>query len=205
MLLQFSISNISTGVKIFLLKLTINSSNSSSFKHYCWRGTIHPSFQYFRQLSTVTTSLTHRSPTCTHCTGESKSGKKCFHWMKRSDINVFLLSAGLVFWQLCFSAANGFSVSLPFSSPSSHQRSELSSFLFIRWSNNLDFKLTEFSSSCSFQYFGSSILALSVAAACMGHLEKAIWSNPDVRTYILQLTNTYMFFFSIRRKTQRLK
>merc|ERR1712241_967633 len=28
------------------------------------------------------------------------------------------------------------------------------------------------------QYFGSSILALSVAAACMGHLEKAIWSNP---------------------------
>ena len=119
--------------------------------------------------------------------------------------DIFLLSAGLVFWQLCFSAANGFSVSLPFSSPSSHQRSELSSFLFIRWSNNLDFKLAEFSSTCSFQYFGSSILALSVAAACMGHLEKAIWSNPDVRTHILQLTNIYVFFFSIRRKTQRLK
>ena len=28
-----------------------------------------------RQLSTVTTSLSHRSPTCTHCTGDSKSGQ----------------------------------------------------------------------------------------------------------------------------------
>ena len=27
------------------------------------------------------------------------------------------------------------------------------------------------------QYFGSAILALAVAAACMGHLEKMIWSN----------------------------
>ena len=29
------------------------------------------------------------------------------------------------------------------------------------------------------QYFGSSILVLAAAAALMGHLEKAIWSNKE--------------------------
>merc|ERR1711920_950164 len=52
------------------------------------------------------------------------------------------------------------------------------------------------------QYFGSSILALSVAAACMGHLEKAIWSNPDYKeknteAQIVNTTGLFLILFSM--------
>merc|ERR1712088_1147476 len=47
-----------------------------------------------------------------------------------------------------------------------------SAFLFPKFSPEIRALILPFH-----QYFGSSILALSVAAACMGHLEKAIWSN----------------------------
>jgi len=45
-------------------------------------------------------------------------------------------------------------------------------FLFPKFSSDLRALVLEFH-----QYFGSSILALAGAAALMGHLEKAIWSN----------------------------
>merc|ERR1712086_180918 len=45
-------------------------------------------------------------------------------------------------------------------------------FLFPKFSPEIRALLLPFH-----QYFGSSILALAVAAACMGHLEKMIWSN----------------------------
>ena len=33
------------------------------------------------------------------------------------------------------------------------------------------------------QYFGSCILVLAGAAACMGHLQKQIWSNKEYSKY----------------------
>merc|ERR1712154_75059 len=47
-------------------------------------------------------------------------------------------------------------------------------FLFPRFSGDIRALLLPFH-----QYFGSSILVLSGAAALMGHLEKAIWSNKE--------------------------
>merc|ERR1712228_907137 len=47
-----------------------------------------------------------------------------------------------------------------------------SAFLFPKFSPEIRALLLPFH-----QYFGSSILCLAVAAALMGHLEKAIWSN----------------------------
>jgi len=46
-----------------------------------------------------------------------------------------------------------------------------SAFLFPKFSPNIRAIILPFH-----QYFGSSILVLSVAAACLGHLEKALWS-----------------------------
>ena len=49
------------------------------------------------------------------------------------------------------------------------------------------------------QYFGSAILALAVAAACMGHLEKMIWSNmAGVREIFCSFTlgERYNYIFS---------
>jgi len=49
-----------------------------------------------------------------------------------------------------------------------------SAFLFPKFSPEIRSLLMPFH-----QYFGSSILCLAVAAALMGHLEKAIWSNKN--------------------------
>ena len=47
-------------------------------------------------------------------------------------------------------------------------------FLFPKFSGDIRALVLPFH-----QYFGSSILVLAAAAALMGHLEKAIWSNKD--------------------------
>merc|ERR1712149_154711 len=47
-------------------------------------------------------------------------------------------------------------------------------FLFPKCSGDIRALLLPFH-----QYFGSSILVLAAAAALMGHLEKAIWSNKE--------------------------
>merc|ERR1711971_764946 len=53
------------------------------------------------------------------------------------------------------------------------------------------------------QYFGSSILALAVAAACMGHLEKMIWSNPagyvakSTEAQIVNTTGLFLVLFAM--------
>merc|ERR1711990_1392070 len=53
------------------------------------------------------------------------------------------------------------------------------------------------------QYFGSSILALAVAAACMGHLEKMIWSNQagyvakDSEAQIVNTTGLFLILFAM--------
>merc|ERR1712107_545747 len=53
------------------------------------------------------------------------------------------------------------------------------------------------------QYFGSAILALAVAAACMGHLEKMIWSNmagyvaKDTEAQIVNTTGLFLVLFAM--------
>merc|ERR1711973_23246 len=53
------------------------------------------------------------------------------------------------------------------------------------------------------QYFGSAILALAVAAACMGHLEKMIWSNmagyvaKDAEAQIVNTTGLFLVLFAM--------
>merc|ERR1712193_246699 len=53
------------------------------------------------------------------------------------------------------------------------------------------------------QYFGSAILDMAVAAACMGHLEKMIWSNKagyvakDTEAQIVNTTGLFLILFAI--------
>merc|ERR1712179_405646 len=73
-----------------------------------------------------------------------------------------------------------------------------SAFLFPKFSPEIRALLLPFH-----QYFGSSILALAVAAACMGHLEKMIWSNPagyaakDMEAQIVNTTGLFLILFAI--------
>merc|ERR1711970_704469 len=71
-------------------------------------------------------------------------------------------------------------------------------FLFPKFSPEIRSLLLPFH-----QYFGSSILALAVAAACMGHLEKMIWSNQagyvakDSEAQIVNTTGLFLILFSM--------
>jgi len=73
-----------------------------------------------------------------------------------------------------------------------------SAFLFPKFSPEIRALILPFH-----QYFGSSILALSVAAACMGHLEKMIWSNQagyvakDTEAQIVNTTGLFLILFAI--------
>ena len=128
---------------------------------------------------------------------QKNHAKKIVKQHNRLDLT-FFSSAGWVFWQPCSLDVSGV-LALPLSfSLNSHQRSEPFSFLSIRYlgPEYLDFWHLRNSwfaiETWPFQYFGSSILALAVAAACMGHLEKMIWSNmAGVKTHFRS------FFFNI--------
>merc|ERR1712203_325995 len=71
-------------------------------------------------------------------------------------------------------------------------------FLFPKFSPEIRALLLPFH-----QYFGSSILALAVAAACMGHLEKMIWSNmagyvaKDTEAQIVNTTGLFLVLFAM--------
>merc|ERR1711990_340614 len=71
-------------------------------------------------------------------------------------------------------------------------------FLFPKFSPEIRALLLPFH-----QYFGSSILALAVAAACMGHLEKMIWSNQagyvakDTEAQIVNTTGLFLILFAM--------
>merc|ERR1712222_230824 len=71
-------------------------------------------------------------------------------------------------------------------------------FLFPKFSPEIRALLLPFH-----QYFGSSILALAVAAACMGHLEKMIWSNmagyvaKDSEAQIVDTTGLFLILFAM--------
>merc|ERR1712037_438740 len=73
-----------------------------------------------------------------------------------------------------------------------------SAFLFPKFSPEIRALLLPFH-----QYFGSSILALAVAAACMGHLEKMIWSNmagyvaKGTEAQIVNTTGLFLILFAI--------
>jgi len=52
------------------------------------------------------------------------------------------------------------------------------------------------------QYFGSAILVMAVAAACLGHLEKALWSNKaysqkNAEAWIVNWTGMVLIFFAM--------
>merc|ERR1711879_713235 len=71
-------------------------------------------------------------------------------------------------------------------------------FLFPKFSPEIRALLLPFH-----QYFGSSILALAVAAACMVHLEKMIWSNmagyvaKDTEAQIVNTTGLFLVLFAM--------
>jgi len=70
-----------------------------------------------------------------------------------------------------------------------------SAFLFPKFSPEIRSILLPFH-----QYFGSSILCLAVAAALMGHLEKAIWSNKaysqkGAESMIVNFTGVFLVLF----------
>merc|ERR1712050_16009 len=70
-----------------------------------------------------------------------------------------------------------------------------SAFLFPKFSPEIRAMLLPFH-----QYFGSSILCLAVAAALMGHLEKAIWSNKaysqkGAESMIVNFTGVFLVLF----------
>jgi len=70
-----------------------------------------------------------------------------------------------------------------------------SAFLFPKFSPEIRSILLPFH-----QYFGSSILCLAVAAALMGHLEKAIWSNKaygekGAEAMIVNFTGVFLVLF----------
>merc|ERR1712108_116905 len=73
-----------------------------------------------------------------------------------------------------------------------------SAFLFPKFSPEIRALLLPFH-----QYFGSSILALAVAAACMGHFEKMIWSNQagyvakDSEAQIVNTTGLFLILFAM--------
>merc|ERR1712241_1091070 len=68
-------------------------------------------------------------------------------------------------------------------------------FLFPKFSGDIRALLLPFH-----QYFGSSILSLAAAAALMGHLEKAIWSNKEygkknAEALLVNITGLLIVFF----------
>merc|ERR1711978_48270 len=68
-------------------------------------------------------------------------------------------------------------------------------FLFPKFSGDIRALLLPFH-----QYFGSSILGLAAAAALMGHLEKAIWSNKEygkknAEALLVNITGLLIVFF----------
>jgi len=68
-------------------------------------------------------------------------------------------------------------------------------FLFPKFSGDIRALLLPFH-----QYFGSSILVLAAAAALMGHLEKAIWSNKEygkknAEALLVNVTGLLIVFF----------
>merc|ERR1712241_1104510 len=68
-------------------------------------------------------------------------------------------------------------------------------FLFPKFSGDIRALLLPFH-----QYFGSSILSLAAAAALMGHLEKAIWSNKEygkknAEAILVNITGLLIVFF----------
>jgi len=70
-----------------------------------------------------------------------------------------------------------------------------SAFLFPKFSPEIRAMLLPFH-----QYFGSSILCLAVAAALMGHLEKAIWSNKaysqkGAEAMVVNFTGVFLVLF----------
>merc|ERR1712086_398526 len=71
-------------------------------------------------------------------------------------------------------------------------------FLFPKFSPEIRSLLLPFH-----QYFGSAILALAVGAACMGHLEKMIWSNmkgyagKEAEMWLVNCTGLLLVLFAL--------